>query len=340
MKIPATATRRRIAAALIAVGAMAMALPADGPASRPVASRPTTIPVVDEAKLARLVGDLGNESYRTRRLARTELMRIVELPGVAEVLKAHRATARDPSVRTALAAILTDFDQPVVCMWSGPPFQSIAYPPTSLRLFVAADGRFVCDAADTPADVAAIGRAEWRAGKLSPEALLKLKRRIAAGGLADRTRGASAFNNSHPRAWIYLRSGRSKWALDLTWDPKAKGKLPAELALLKTIHDGLKAADGKVYEGPGQVRVAYNTPSLRGKTGRANVQNLPKWSVAGVNLLDGATRTTGVKVSGKQLKAVRAALARTSVYRYHTHAACEVVLSPYVEEAADLYFGK
>jgi len=340
MKVPMISTRGRIAAALIAVGTMAMALPARQAASRPAASRPTTVRSVDEARLARLVADLASESYRTRRLARTELMRIVEHPGVAEVLKAHRSIARDPSVRAALAAILTDFDQPIVCLWSGPPFQSISYPPTSLRMFVAADGRYVCDTAGTLGDVAAISRSEWRTGRLTPEALLKLKSRIAASGLADRTPAARAFNNTHPRAWVYLRSGRAKRAMDLTWDPKAKGKLPAELALLRTVHDQLKVAGGKVYDGPGQVRIAYNTPALRGKTGRANVKKLPKWSVPGVNLLDGTTRTTGVKVSGKTLKAVRAALAKTSLYRYHTHAACEVVLSPYVEEASDLYFGR
>ena len=120
---------------------------------------------------------------------------------------------------------------------------------------------------------------------------------------------------------------------------KPPAGLSAELKLVATLRDALRAAPSAPYQGPMALHIAYNPPALRGKP-RAQIQKLPEFPVAGVNLLDSAARTGGILLDEKQLKRARAALAKTHLYKYHKYAGCQVVLAPYVEDAVRLYYGR
>ena len=60
----------------------------------------------------------------------------------------------------------------------------------------------------------------------------------------------------------------------------------------------------------------------------------------GLSVTDMKTRTSGLVLSKAHLKRIRAALAKTDVYQYNKHIACQVFVAPHVKDAAEIQFGR
>ena len=55
---------------------------------------------------------------------------------------------------------------------------------------------------------------------------------------------------------------------------------------------------------------------------------------------DAKARSSGLVLSGPQLKRVRAALSKMDVYQYNKYIACQVFVAPHVKDAAEIQFGR
>ncbi len=343
--------RPRSVVALAAIAVAAALLSAAPPADKPVASRPAsrrapTRPSTEQ--LHKLVNDLSSETYRVRRGARDRLADVVELPGVAEALKARLAITEDAQVRATLKSLLTGFDQPIAMVWYRGGLKELTQMAPAPWLFIEAYGSFVYDARSplVGGKVAAVG--DWRQGRLPAETLLALKRQIAASGLAvgPSSNRLPRYVSGQAQMMLYFRAGQSMRifveVLDVKhMDSKAPPpNAPIEAKLLATLSRAVGSAPWQTYSGTMGLHIFYNPPAIRGKMSRAAIGKLPDFPVAGINLLDARTRQGGIPLGSKDLKRVRAALAKTDIYKYHKFAACQVVLAPHVEKAVGLYYGR
>jgi hypothetical protein len=303
---------------------------------------------VDREALDKLVDDRASPQYRVRRAARNGLEEVVEIPGAAEVLKARLTTAKDPQIRATLRGLLTGFDRPVAMVWYRGGLKELPQAAPGPWLFIEADGRFVYDAKSPLLGGKAGLDGDYRQGTLAALKLMGLKQAIAASGLAIGPSGnrPAHYISGMAQVTLYFRAGQSMRSFVVMSDVKqmrparkAPAGLPAELKLVATLRDAVRAAPSAPYQGPMALHVAYNPPALRGKP-RAQIQKLPEFPLAGVNLLDSAARTGGIRLDDKQLKRARAALAKTKLYRYHKYAGCQVVIAPYIDDAVRLYYGR
>ncbi len=315
------------------------------PASRP-ASRPAR-PAVPIRRLKQLIGQLASEQYGLRRSARKELTRAVELPGVAEVLRAYLTTAEDTEVRTFLKGVLGGYDQPLVMLWYRGGNKDFPYVAPAAWLFIEADGRFVYDARSFLFTPKPRLPGLYRQGRLPGERLLALKEKVAASGLARGPSGGAVSGRSADELLMsfYLRSGQLRRTFITRFHvgrirpgKKPPAGMTREEKLAASLRDVVAACPHAPYEGPMAVHTIYNPPAIRGKP-RQHIQKLPDWPVAGVNIRHTAARQEGIRVDGKQLQRVRAALAKTSLYKYSRYGALQVLLAPYVEDAVRLYYG-
>jgi len=338
--------RRGLYTAALAIAGAAL-LGADGADRKAAATRPASAPApagVPASELDRLIDQLGSDEYHLRRDARDRLGRLVDLPGVADVLRSRLSSARDPAVRTALAALLEAFAQPIAVVWYRGGMKELPQAAPAPWLYVQSDGWFLYDAASCLFTGQAALGGDWRCGRMPAHAGLDLKRTIADSRvLRESSEGLSAGTGPGGPIHVsfYLRAGRKRTTLRTSWEASRlrPGKPPAaaaaDLKLALALRQAVLACPAEAYDGPMALHTIYNPAALRGRR-RKQIQKLPEWPVAGVNLLDPAARLGGIRVEGKLLRQVRAALAKTNLYRYHKYAACQVLLAPHVEAALRL----
>lgn len=320
--------------------------------TRPAGTTPASrlvLAAVDKKKIDALVRKLASSRYRARRDARAGLLKIVDLPGVAEALKAHLKTTKDPEVRASLEHVLTGYDLPLAMVWYRGGLRELPRIAPAPWLFIRADGGFFIDKASSlftggpPSSPA--GR--YSQGKLTRAELLTAKRLIDDSGQA---RGPSAVRIRYRSGWmqlsVHLRSGRNVRNWIVTWPPGAfrpagaAPSQPADVKLAIALRTFLASRPGKPYDGPMAMHVLYGG-TIRGKRyTRQQVARLPAWSVAGLSVTDSKARSSGLVLDESRLKDVRAALAKTDVYKYNKYTPCQVFVAPYVKDAAELQFGR
>jgi len=321
--------------------------PASAPASGPAV--PATLPTVDRRAIDKLVVDLGSRQYRTRVGAQEQLSKLVDLPGVADILKRHLAGAKDPEVKSSLEGALAGLGEPVALIWYLRGLRQVQRG-LSPCLFIRADGRFVYDAGSfifTGKDAAPKGDT-YRQGKLTIHQLWALKQKIKAA-LTGSGAGAGrvgAVKAGWAQVTFHARSGRSRRTVQAVWEPAAfrRGTTPgagaaADIKLAAALRDFLAQCPAKGYDGPMALHMNFNPAGAR-RLSLADRRKLPAFPVKSVNILDARARTGGLPLTDKELKAARKALGETIVYRYSTSIPIEVLLAPYIEEASEIIYGR
>ena len=321
--------------------------PASAPASGPAV--PATLPAVDRRAIDKLVADLGSRRFRTRLAAQKQLDKLVDLPGVAEVLKRHLAGAKDPEVRSSLENALAGLGEPVALIWYLRGLRQVQRG-LSPCLFIRADGRFVYDTGSfvfTGKDEAPKSDT-CRQGQLTIHQLWALKQKIKAA-LSGRPAGAkrmTAVKSGWAQVTFLARSGRSQRTVQAVWDPAAfrPGRKPGagagdDVKLATALRDFIAQCPAKAYDGPMALHMNFN-PAASRRLSLANRRKLPAFPVGTVNILDARARAGGLPLNEKELKAARKALGKTAVYRYSTSIPIEVILAPYVAEAAEIIYGR
>ena len=334
-------------ALLISLAAMAGPSATSRPASAPAASQPAEAPAVPVKRIDAILAKLMSDKYPVRRNARAELMRIVELPGVAGVLMDRLAKTEDAEVRASLQNVLAGHDLPLAMFWYRRGPSRTYYPAGAPWLFVRWDGRYLIDV-DSPlftGKSAPSPSGDWRAGNLHHKELATVKAAIAKSGLAKTryvTRKPSA---GAMQMTCYVRSGArtSLWIgmlVPSNLSPKRtpQGVLKQDTKLAVTLRNILAKSASKPYDGPLALRV-YTRMTLKGKRySRSQLTQLPYWPVTALSLTDGRARMRGIPLEGKQLKAARAALAKTDIYKLSKYSACQVFLAPYDDQAAKIMY--
>jgi hypothetical protein len=326
--------------------------PGSRPATAPAANQPARPEASAEtrARIERWVEGLTSRRYRTRREAREGLRKIINRPGVDEILFERLRTATDPEVRATLEELLVGFGEPVVMVWrravaskTGNSFRQYSQAAGAPSLLVTGTGEFVYDAASTyftgkQGDSPAVA---FRQGRLTAQQLWKLREMIADSGVARLPATGSVTQGATKpgvQVTFYLRSGSKVRASVAFWRTAELGaeKRPsdnAELALALAIRDFLAARPARPYEGPlalhAERELAYD---------RSRIGNLPEWPISGVDLLI-VSSTGAVRLEAKELKAVREALAENSMFQHRKHFAFRVFLVPWLKEARELYYG-
>jgi len=340
-----------IAAALWASGAPAgKSGSASAPSTRPVAPR-VSRQVRDQ--IARWVADLGSDSYRVRGRARSSLKKVINRPGVEEVLMRHLGQARDAEARATLGDMLAAYGQPVVMIWRrawatkvGGGFRLNRRVAGAPSLFLRGSGEFVYDARSPcfAGKMEPLPRHDYRQGRLTPEELWQLKETIAATGATARPAAAVVLHSVTQGGGIevafYLRSGGKRRTTVDFWPAKQLGAakaaaLPAgsDVRAAREICEFVKARPARPYSGPVVLfaeRILYMP--------RQEVQKLPEWKLAGVDIRLGMGQA-GLEVAKKLLPQVRQALDRRREYRYSKYAAVTVSLIPRLPDAHALYYG-
>ena len=334
-----------LATAVCAAGAPPAA-PARVPASQPAQPPP---PAVPRGRILDLVAQLTCDRYQLRQAAREELTRVVNLPGVAEILKARLKTAPDPETRASLERILEGFDQPLAMIWYRGGLNRLYFPARAPWLFIAADGSFVFNATSfyftgSTSDPLA---GDYRQGKLTPRQLYDVKEMIGASGLAgrDRLETARISGTKTVQVSFYVRSGRDQSAGITHWDPKQlhpdskdAPSMQSELGLAHALRKFVAARDSRPYAGPMAVHVMHAPMALRGK-GRERIKQLPEWPLAKLNIHTNEAMRGGIPLTGEQLKLARALLSKSDLYRYSNDVGYQVLLAPFLKEAVEIYNG-
>ncbi len=340
---------------LLAAAATCIALAAGGPTSRPTSRSATTTPAgpppVPVKRIDLLVGLLASDVYNVRRDAREELLKIVPAPGVAEVIKAHLKRATDAETRVSLEHVLEGHDLPLVMIWYVGGLSSMPGSASHPWLYIRADGTFFIDRTSLlftgrrPA--APVG--QCRQGRLNYPELLALQRMIDASGLARLTdQIAPRHKVGAVQMVCYLRSGRHRRIRRSSWPPDAfdPDKTPstrpataADVSLALALRNYLAGRSSRPYDGPVALHVMYGARAGGGRLGRAEIATLPEWEIPSVDLMDKSARMGGIVLDEAELKAVRAAMAKTRVYKLSAYAAGEVYLAPHLEDAVEVQFG-
>jgi hypothetical protein len=337
-----------LALVLTGAGLLAGNAQTGAPTGTTTASAPAP-PPVDEARVNALVGKLTSSRYSVRRDARAELLRLVDLPGVAELLKAHLKTAKDPEVKASLENVLSGHDMPLAMVWYRGGLRELPRMGPAAWLFVRADGRFVIDKSSPlvtgKPPSSAVG--DYRQGKLTRAEVFALKRLIRDSGQA---RGPSNTRVAYRSGWMqlsaYLRSGKDirnwlvAWPVEAFRPGASLSRYTADVKLAAALGQFLAARPAKPYDGPVAMHVLLGG-MIRGKVyTRQQVANIPLWQVPGLSVTEAKARTSGVVLSTAQLKRVRAALEKTDVYQYNKYIACQVFVAPHVQDAAEIQFGR
>ena len=346
----------RTAAAFVAVWAGCVALlterpAATRPAGRAPASGPSApAPAVPVRQIDQLVANLASDQYKVRRAARDQLLKIVDMPGVGEVLKDRLNAATDAETIASLEQALDGYDLPLAMVWYAGGSQQMRYPAPAPWLFLRFDGSYFIDRAG----MLLTGRApsspvgSYRQGKLKRDELYVAKNMITASGLAVRPGGQSVRPKAGAvRVSCYIRSGTTTRIWSAFWPAStfaAKADAAAagagdDVKLTRALVELLARGPSQPYEGPVALHVVHGGMLRAKRYSPAEMAKLPEWTVPAVSLTDPQTRTRGIILTDAQLKAVRAALAKTDIYKYHLSYACRVYLAPYLKDAADIQFG-
>ncbi len=337
-----------LALVLTGAGLLAGKAATVAPAGTTTASAPAP-PPMHKAKVDELVGKLASGRYSVRRDARAELLKLVDLPGVAEVLKARLKTAKDPEVKASLENVLTGYDMPLAMVWYRGGLRELPRIGPAPWLFVRADGSFVIDKSSplvTGKPPSSAG-GDYRQGKLTRAEVFALKKLIRDSGQA---RGPSNTRIAYRSGWMqlsaYLRSGRDirnwlvAWPVEAFRPGASLSPYAADVKLATALRTFLAPRPAEPYDGPVAMHVLLGG-MIRGKVySRQRVASLPPWRVPGLSVTDMKARTSGLVLSKAQLERVRAALAKTDVYQYNKYIACQVFVAPHVKDATEIQFGR
>ena len=334
-------------ALLISLAALAGPSVTSRPASAPAASQPTEAPAVPVKRIDAILAKLMSDKYAVRRDARAELMKIVELPGVAVVLKDRLARTEDAEVRASLQNVLAGHDLPLAMFWYRRGPGRTYHPPGAPWLLIRWDGTYLIDV-NSPLLIgksASSPTGDWRTGKLHRKELSAVKAVIAKSGLAKMRYATRNPSTAAIQMTCYVRSGSrtSLWVgkfvpknLDPKRKPQSKPRLDTKLAV--TLRNILAKRASKPYEGPLALRIHTSTTLKVKRYTRGELGDLPEWPVEAIKLTDVRGRMRGIPLKGEQLKAVRAALAKTDIYKASKYSPCQVFLAPYDDQAAKIMY--
>ena len=333
-------------ALLISLAVLAGPSATSRPASAPTASKPAEVPAVPVKRIDAILAKLGSDKYAVRRDARAQLRKIVELPGVAAVLKDRLAKAEDAELRASLQDVLSGHDQPLVMFWCrrAPGVRFIAGAPW---LLIRWDGTYII-ATDSPLFT---GKAptepaeKWRSGKFTADELAAVKATINASKLARTPQADLRYSNLDLMMTYYVRSGKHVNVSTGAWPPahfarkrKLKNKPPLDIALAIALRDRLAERTHEAYAGPLALH-AFAGSTLKGKRyTRADLLKLPEWPVEGVSLTTPITRMRGVVLDAEKLQAVRKALTKSKIYKVNKRSLYQAFLAPYDEKAAKIMY--
>ncbi len=317
---------------------------ATNPAPATRATRPpSTAQTVSAEMIDELVKDLASPKYKVREKARSRLLEIVDVPGIADILKAHLKSTRDAQVKVSLKRVLDGCDLPVAMIWYRGGLPSLRRWAGAPWLCILGDGRFVIDTAsplftgkstDEPAG-------SFREGRLTLAELFQVQQMIDSSHQLQLTRepdGKRPGKGMKLCMYLRRRAAYRQWTDAYPLEAFVPGSKPvsppARLRLALALRDFLAARQSSPYKGPMGLNV-YWAVRIRGRSySRAEISRLPRWKLPGVDIADPRTRGTGLLLSEADVKRVRAYLSGNDVYQYGYYAGL-VYLVPYIKEAVD-----
>ena len=317
---------------------------ATNPAPATRATRPPSAgQTVSAEMIDELVRDLASPKYKVREKARSRLLEIVDVPGIADILKAHLKSTRDAQVKASLKRVLARCDLPVAMIWYRGGLPSLRRWAGAPWLCILGDGRFVIDAASPLFTGKSTNEpaGSFREGRLTLAELFQVQQMIDSSHQLQLTREPDGKRpGKGMKLCVYLRrrAAYRQWTDAYPLEAFVPGSKPvspsARLRLTLALRDFLAARQSSPYKGPMGLHV-YWAVRIRGRSySRAEISRLPRWKLPGVDIADPRTRGTGLLLSEADVKRVRAYLSGNDVYQYGYYAGL-VYLVPYIKEAVD-----
>ncbi len=317
---------------------------AANPAPASKAARPASPVRTVSARMVReLVKDLASPKYKVRKKAQSRLLEIVDVPGVADILKAHLKSTADAEVSASLRRLLVGCDLPVAMIWYRGGLPSLRRWGGAPWLCILGDGRFVIDTASPLFTGKSTNEpaGSFREGQLTPAEIFQVQQMIDSSHQLQLPReperkrlGKGMRLCMHLRRRAVFRQWTDAYPLKAFVPGSKPVSPPARLGLALALRDFLAARRSTPYRGPLGLQV-YWSVRIRGRSySPAEIRRLPRWKLPGVDITDKKTRSTGLLLRDADVKRVRAYLSDNDVYQYG-HYAGLVYLAPYIKEAID-----